>query len=161
AGWIDVLFTKNGFTTHDIESNVLNTSLNVTLIHGAPTKNSHSNHLRVINEIHQRNSIAATVANSYITNGMMFECTSHDVPFMLEGSVRDDGPLPDVYTDVVAAADAMRTQLPSVAVTLMLTSTLHAITTKKPTPCQRRNLLRQHQPNHRHQAGRPRQPPNA
>ena len=129
AGWIDVLFAGNGFATHDIESNVLGTSLGVTLVHGAPTEGGHSNHLRVINEVRRRGSIAAAVADGYITGGVMFECVSTGVPFVLGGSVRDDGPLPDVHTDVVAAADAMRAQLPGVAVALMLASTLHAIAT--------------------------------
>src|SRR5205085_7233676 len=63
AGWIDVLFAGNGFATHDIESNVLGTSLGVTLVHGAPTEGGHSNHLRVINEVRRRGSIAAAVAD--------------------------------------------------------------------------------------------------
>ncbi len=129
GGWIDVLFAGNGFATHDIESNVLGTSLGVTLIHGNPTEGGHSNHLRVINEVRRRGSIAAAVADGYIPGGVMFECVSRGVPFVLGGSVRDDGPLPDVHTDVVAAADAMRAQLPGVAVALMLASTLHAIAT--------------------------------
>jgi lysine-ketoglutarate reductase/saccharopine dehydrogenase-like protein (TIGR00300 family) len=129
GGWIDVLFAGNGFATHDIESNVLGTSLGVTLGDGAPAEGGHSNHLRVINEIRRRGSITAAVADGYVTAGVMFECVSMGTPFVLGGSVRDDGPLPDVYTDVVAAADAMRAQLPGVTVALMLASTLHAIAT--------------------------------
>jgi lysine-ketoglutarate reductase/saccharopine dehydrogenase-like protein (TIGR00300 family) len=129
AGVIDVLFAGNGFATHDIESNVLGTSLGVPLGDGLPPEGGHSNHLRVINEVRRRGSIAAAVADGYITGGVMFECVRHGVPFVLGGSVRDDGPLPDVFTDVVAAADAMRALLPGVAVALMLASTLHAIAT--------------------------------
>jgi len=129
GGWIDVLFAGNGFATHDIESNVLGTSLGVTLGDGAPAEGGHSNHLRVINEVRRRGSIAAAVADGYIPGGVMFECVRTGVPFVLGGSVRDDGPLPDVHTDVVAAADAMRAQLRGVAVALMLASTLHAIAT--------------------------------
>jgi lysine-ketoglutarate reductase/saccharopine dehydrogenase-like protein (TIGR00300 family) len=129
AGVIDVLFAGNGFATHDIESNVLGTSLGVPLGDGLPPEGGHSNHLRVINEVRRRGSIAAAVADGYIAGGVMFECVRHGVPFVLGGSVRDDGPLPDVFTDVVAAADAMRALLPGVAVALMLASTLHAIAT--------------------------------
>jgi lysine-ketoglutarate reductase/saccharopine dehydrogenase-like protein (TIGR00300 family) len=129
SGVIDVLFAGNGFATHDIESNVLGTSLGVPLGDGAPPEGGHSNHLRVINEVRRRGSIAAAVADGYIAGGVMFECVRHGVPFVLGGSVRDDGPLPDVFTDVVEAADAMRALLPGVTVALMLASTLHAIAT--------------------------------
>ncbi|HEX2046233.1 MAG TPA: TIGR00300 family protein [Acidimicrobiales bacterium] len=129
GGWVDVLFAGNGFPTHDIEANVLGTSLGVPLGDGVPPEGGHSNHLRVINEVRRRGSIAAAVADGYITGGVMYECVQHGVPFVLGGSVRDDGPLPDVYTDVVEAADAMRAELPGVSVALMLASTLHAIAT--------------------------------
>jgi lysine-ketoglutarate reductase/saccharopine dehydrogenase-like protein (TIGR00300 family) len=128
-GWVDVLFAGNGFATHDIESNVLGTSLGVLLKEGRPIEHGHSNHLRVINEIRRRGSIAAAVADGYLNGGVMYECIKGDVPFVLGGSVRDDGPLPDVYTDVVEAADAMRSVVPGIAVALMLASTLHAIAT--------------------------------
>ena len=129
GGIIDVLFAGNGFATHDIESNVLGTSLGVPLGEDLPPEGGHSNHLRVINEVRRRGSIANAVADGYITGGVMYECVQHDVPFVLGGSVRDDGPLPDVRTDVVDAADAMRAELPGVAIALMLASTLHAIAT--------------------------------
>jgi lysine-ketoglutarate reductase/saccharopine dehydrogenase-like protein (TIGR00300 family) len=129
GGWIDVLFAGNGFATHDIEANVLGTSLGVSVAGGAPTDGGHSNHLRVINEIRRRGSIAAAVADGYLRGGVMYECVRRGVPFVLAGSVRDDGPLPDVCTDVVAAADRMREALTGVQVALMLASTLHAIAT--------------------------------
>jgi lysine-ketoglutarate reductase/saccharopine dehydrogenase-like protein (TIGR00300 family) len=128
-GWIDVLFAGNGFATHDIESNVLGTSLGVLLQEGRLIEHGHANHLRVINEVRRRGSIATAVADGYLTGGVMYECVHREVPFVLGGSVRDDGPLPDVYTDVVEAADAMRALVPGVAVALMLASTLHAIAT--------------------------------
>jgi len=128
-GWIDVLFAGNGFATHDIESNVLGTSLGVSIKEGAPTEGGHANHLRVINEIRRHGSIAAAVASGYLTSGVMRECVLRDVPFVLGGSLRDDGPLPDVMTNVVEAADAMRASLDGVTVALMLATTLHAIAT--------------------------------
>jgi lysine-ketoglutarate reductase/saccharopine dehydrogenase-like protein (TIGR00300 family) len=128
-GWVDVLFAGNGFAAHDIESNVLGTSLGVLLHEGRPIEHGHSNHLRVINEVRRRGSIAAAVADGYLTGGVMYECVRGDVPFVLGGSVRDDGPLPDVIPDVVAAADAMRALIPGVTVALMLATTLHAIAT--------------------------------
>ena len=129
AGWIDVLFAGNGFATHDMESNVLGTSLGVSVAEGTPVEHGHSNHLRVINEIRRHGSIAAAVDASFVTGGVMYECVKRGVPFVLGGSVRDDGPLPDTTADVVEAADAMRELVPGVAVALMLASTLHAIAT--------------------------------
>jgi lysine-ketoglutarate reductase/saccharopine dehydrogenase-like protein (TIGR00300 family) len=128
-GWVDVVFAGNGFATHDIESNVLGTSLGVSMLEGTPTEHGHANHLRVINEVRRRGSISAAVADGFIPGGVMHDCVANGVPFVLGGSIRDDGPLPDVITDVVAAADAMRAQLGGVSVALMLASTLHAIAT--------------------------------
>lgn len=127
AGWIDVLFAGNGFATHDIESNVLGTSLGVSLAEGTPTEGGHSNHLRVINEVRRHGSIAAAVDAGYVTGGVMATCVHRAVPFVLAGSIRDDGPLPDVYVNTTEAADAMRAALPGVTVALMLASTLHSI----------------------------------
>jgi lysine-ketoglutarate reductase/saccharopine dehydrogenase-like protein (TIGR00300 family) len=128
-GWIDVLFAGNGFATHDIESNVMGTSLGVSVELGSGVEGGHANHLRVINEVRRYGSIAAAVEAGYIDGGVMYECVKREVPFVLGGSVRDDGPLPDVYSDVVEAADAMRYLVPGVGVALMLASTLHAIAT--------------------------------
>lgn len=128
-GWIDVLFAGNGFATHDMESNVHGTSLGVSVTSGHGTEGGHSNHLRLINEIRRHGSIAAAVDAGFVTGGAMYECVRRGVPFVLGGSVRDDGPLPDTIADVVVAADAMRAELPGVAVALMLASTLHAIAT--------------------------------
>jgi lysine-ketoglutarate reductase/saccharopine dehydrogenase-like protein (TIGR00300 family) len=126
-GWIDVLFAGNGFATHDIETNVLGTSLGVSVEHGGPTEGGHSNHVRVINEVRRHGSIAKAVDAGYVSGGVMYECVRREVPFVLGGSIRDDGPLPDTMTDVVAAADAMRALVPGVTVALMLATTLHAI----------------------------------
>lgn len=128
-GWVDVLFAGNGFAAHDIEANVLGTSLGVSVDEGTPTEGGHANHLRVINEVRRRGSIAAAVDAGYVTGGVMRACVHRGVPFVLGGSIRDDGPLPDVVTDTVAAVDAMRAHLDGVAVALMLASTLHAIAT--------------------------------
>jgi lysine-ketoglutarate reductase/saccharopine dehydrogenase-like protein (TIGR00300 family) len=128
-GWIDVVFAGNGFATHDMEANVLGTSLGVSVVEGTPTEGGHSNHLRVINEVRRHGSIAAAVDAGLVTGGVMYECVRNGVPFVLGGSIRDDGPLPDTIADVVAAADAMRALVPGVGVALMLASTLHAIGT--------------------------------
>jgi lysine-ketoglutarate reductase/saccharopine dehydrogenase-like protein (TIGR00300 family) len=128
-GWIDVLFSGNGFATHDIESNVLGTSLGISVDAGLPVEHGHSNHLRVINEVRRWGSIEAAVNGDFITGGVMYECVKRPIPFVLGGSIRDDGPLPDVHRDVVAAADEMRENIAGVEVALMLASTLHGIAT--------------------------------
>jgi lysine-ketoglutarate reductase/saccharopine dehydrogenase-like protein (TIGR00300 family) len=128
-GWIQLLFAGNGFATHDIESNVLGTSLGVSLGEGLLSEHGHANHLRVINEVRRFGSIAAAVEAGWLRSGVLYECVKAGVPFVLGGSVRDDGPLPDVITDVVAAADAMRGLLDDVDVAVMLATTLHAIAT--------------------------------
>jgi lysine-ketoglutarate reductase/saccharopine dehydrogenase-like protein (TIGR00300 family) len=129
AGVIDVLFAGNGFAAHDIESNVLGTSLGVSVHEGRAVEEGHSNHLRVINEVRRYGSIEAAVRAGYVPAGVMYECVQRGVPFVLGGSVRDDGPLPDVRTNVVEAVDEMRGHVDGVTVALMLASTLHAIAT--------------------------------
>lgn len=128
-GWIDVLFAGNGFAAHDIESATLGTSLGISVAEGMPIEAGHSNHLRVINAVRGYGSIAAAVESGWLRSGAMCACVRRDVPFVLGGSIRDDGPLPDVHTDVVDAADAMRSHIEGVTVVLMLASTLHAIAT--------------------------------
>ncbi len=129
AGWIDVLFAGNGFATHDLESNVMGTSLGVSVQEGTAAEGGHANHIRVINEIRRCGSIRAAVDQGAVTQGVMYECVKAGIPFVLGGSVRDDGPLPDVVTDVVAAQDEMRANLEGVRVALILASTLHGIAT--------------------------------
>ena len=128
-GWVDVLFAGNGFAAHDIESALLGTSLGVSIREGVAAEGGHANHLRAINEVRRWGSIDAGVSAGELRSGVMFECVRAGVPFVLAGSIRDDGPLPDVITDVMAAQEAMRAQLGGVRVALMLASTLHAIAT--------------------------------
>lgn len=129
GGWVDVLFAGNGFAAHDVESALLGTSLGVSVSGRMPAEGGHANHLRAINEVRRWGSIARGVDDGELTAGVMYECVRAGVPFVLAGSVRDDGPLPEVITDVVEAQDAMRAQLDGVRVALMLASTLHAIAT--------------------------------
>jgi lysine-ketoglutarate reductase/saccharopine dehydrogenase-like protein (TIGR00300 family) len=129
AGFVQVLFAGNGFATHDIESAVLGTSLGVPLSRGGQVEHGHANHLRVINEMRRFGSIERAVEAGWLTSGVLYECMRAGVPYVLAGSIRDDGPLPGVITDVLQAADVMREHLEGVEVALMLASTLHAIAT--------------------------------
>ncbi|MGH2760922.1 MAG: TIGR00300 family protein [Actinomycetota bacterium] len=132
--WIDVLFAGNGFAAHDIESALLGTSLGISIREGTAAEGGHANHLRAINEVRRWGSIYAGVEDGELRTGVMFECVRAAVPFVLAGSVRDDGPIPDVITDVMSAQDAMREKLEGVRVALMLASTLHAIATGNVLP---------------------------
>lgn len=129
AGWIDLLFAGNGFATHDIEAATLGTSLGVPVAEAGEAVDGHSNHLRVLNTVRGFGSIAKAVEAGWLRGGVMYECVRRDVPFVLGGSLRDDGPLPDVVSDVLAAADLMRARLGGVGLALMFASTLHAVAT--------------------------------
>ena len=126
-GWVDVVFSGNGFAVHDIESCLLGTSLGVSVGEGTAAEGSHANHLRVLNQVRRWGSIQRGVDDGLLRSGVMYECVRRGVPVVLGGSVRDDGPLPDVLTDVVVAQDAMRRHLDGVSVVLVLASTLHAV----------------------------------
>ncbi|MDR3690474.1 MAG: TIGR00300 family protein [Fimbriimonas sp.] len=129
TGWIDVLFAGNALAAHDIESNMLGTSLGVDLTTGSSGPHGHTHHLRAINRVRRAGSIAQAVEEGTITAGVMFTCVRKGVPFVLCGSIRDDGPLPDVITDNVVAQDAMRDHIVGVGVCLMVATTLHSVAT--------------------------------
>ena len=128
-GFVHVLFAGNGLATHDIESALYGTSLGVRLDRGIAAKDGHDHHMRAINTIRSLGGIRQAVRRGVLTKGIMHACVRHRVPFVLSGSIRDDGPLPDVITDTLKAQDAMRAHVPGVGLALMLASTLHAIAT--------------------------------
>jgi len=134
AGFVDVLFAGNGFATHDIESALYGTSLGVYLDRGTAAADGHDHHMRAINTIRSAGGIRNAVRRRLVTKGVMHACVTHRIPFVLAGSVRDDGPLPDVLTDTMQAQDAMRKHIPGVGLALMLASTLHAIATGNMLP---------------------------
>jgi lysine-ketoglutarate reductase/saccharopine dehydrogenase-like protein (TIGR00300 family) len=129
AGYVDVLFAGNALATHDIESSMYGTSLGVDLSKGSGVEHGHEHHIRAINRIRRCGSIAGAVQQGVLAGGIMHAMVEADKPFVLVGSVRDDGPLPDVYTDVVAGQRAMRAQLTDVGYAIMVASMLHAIAT--------------------------------
>ena len=129
AGYVDVLFAGNALAVHDIESNMYGTSLGVDLSKGSGVDHGHENHIRAINRVRSYGSIAGAVAAGAITDGLMYSMVKADKPFVLVGSVRDDGPLPDVYTDVIEGQRAMRAELENVGFSIMVATMLHAIAT--------------------------------
>ena len=129
GGWIDVLFAGNALATHDIEAALLGTSLGIKLATGAPVATGHNHHLRAINTIRGAGGIRPAVASGRLLSGVMHACVTHGVDYVLAGSVRDDGPLPDVITDSVRAQDEMRRRIPGVGLAIMVATTLHSVAT--------------------------------
>lgn len=135
-GFIDVLFAGNALAAHDIESAMFGTSLGIDLAAGAGVPHGHQHHLRAINRVRRAGSIANAVAAGLVTRGIMHTCVKKQIPFVLAGSIRDDGPLPDVITDVVAAADAMRAHARDASVAIIVATTLHGIATGNMLPAE-------------------------
>ena len=129
AGFVDVLFAGNALATHDIESALYGTSLGIDLAHGRGVEHGHEHHIRALNTIRREGSIKAAVDSGVLTGGIMHALVSHDKEFVLVGSVRDDGPLPDVYTDVIEGQRAMRDKLTDVGFCLMVATMLHSVAT--------------------------------
>jgi len=129
AGFVDVLFAGNALATHDIESALYGTSLGVDLAMGSGVEHGHEHHIRALNTIRKEGSIHAAVDSGVLTGGIMHSLVTHDKEFVLVGSVRDDGPLPDVYTDVIEGQRAMRAHLTDVGFCLMVATMLHSVAT--------------------------------
>lgn len=129
GGWIDVIFGGNAVAVHDIESAFFNTSLGINLSEGESVEGGHEHHLRSINRIRNCGGIKQAVAEGVLTKGLFHEIVKRDVPYVLAGSIRDDGPLPDVITDSVEAQQAMREHVREAGLCLMLCSMLHSIAT--------------------------------
>jgi lysine-ketoglutarate reductase/saccharopine dehydrogenase-like protein (TIGR00300 family) len=128
-GWVDVLFSGNALATHDIESALFGTSLGIDLTIGTGVAHGHEHHIRAINTIRAAGSIKQAVDAGTLRGGVMHAMVDSGKPFVLVGSVRDDGPLPDVYTDVIEGQRAMRAQLPGVGFAIMVATMLHSIAT--------------------------------
>ena len=129
AGFVDVLFAGNALATHDIESSLYGTSLGVDLAMGRGVEHGHEHHIRALNTIRKEGSIKAAVESGVLTGGIMHALVTHDKEFVLVGSVRDDGPLPDVHTDVIEGQRAMRAKLTDVGFCLMVATMLHSVAT--------------------------------
>jgi lysine-ketoglutarate reductase/saccharopine dehydrogenase-like protein (TIGR00300 family) len=128
-GWVQVLFAGNALATHDIEQALYGTSLGVSLSRGEPIEHGHEHHLRAINTIRRAGGIARAVEGGALTSGIMYECVKKGVEVVLAGSIRDDGPLPEVITDVLAAQDRMRDAIRGVGFALLIATALHSIAT--------------------------------
>lgn len=126
-GYVNVLFAGNALATHDIEQSIYETSLGISMRHGGSIEEGHEHHLRSINRIRRAGGIRAAIEQGVLTSGIMYECVQHEIPFVLAGSIRDDGPLPEVISDTIEAQRKMRAQIEGVTFALMIATTLHSI----------------------------------
>jgi lysine-ketoglutarate reductase/saccharopine dehydrogenase-like protein (TIGR00300 family) len=121
------LLSGNALAVHDIEFAMSGTSLGIDLNSGHPVEHGHRNHMRAINAIRRAGSIAHAVASGVLTSGVMHACHVHQVKYLLAGSIRDDGPLPETIMDLVEAQDRYAEALAGIDMVIMLSSMLHSI----------------------------------
>jgi lysine-ketoglutarate reductase/saccharopine dehydrogenase-like protein (TIGR00300 family) len=127
GGYLSKLFAGNALATHDIEHALYGTSLGVHLDRGDLVEAGHEHHLRAINHMRRVGGIRRAVETGELKSGIMYECVKNNVDFLLAGSIRDDGPLPEVITDVLEAQRQMRQKIRDVSFCLMIATTLHSI----------------------------------
>jgi lysine-ketoglutarate reductase/saccharopine dehydrogenase-like protein (TIGR00300 family) len=132
-GFVGALLAGNAVAVHDIEASIFGTTLGMSGS-GEATSGGHGLHMRAINQVRAAGSIAAAVEKGIIKDGIMHACVVHRVPFVLTGSIRDDGPLPDVVTDAIAGQDAMRRHTTKATMAILIATALHAIATGNMLP---------------------------
>lgn len=133
-GYVNVLFGGNAIAVHDIEASMYGTSLGVSLATGVPAPGGHQHHLRAINAVRGAGSISQAVEQGVVDKGLMYTLVKTNTPFVLAGSIRDDGPLPDVITDVMVAQREMRAHCQNAGACLMFSTMLHSIATGNMLP---------------------------
>lgn len=133
-GYVQALLGGNAIAVHDMEQSIMGTSLGVDLQRGIPVRGGHRHHLKVINAVRRCGSIAQAVKEGIITKGIFYECVTHQVPFALAGSIRDDGPLPDTQMDLIKAQQDYAALIKGADLILMLSSMLHSIGVGNMTP---------------------------
>jgi lysine-ketoglutarate reductase/saccharopine dehydrogenase-like protein (TIGR00300 family) len=139
-GYVQVLFAGNALAVHDVEAALFGTALGVNLESGLPIEHGHEHHMRAINRVRAAGSLRAMVETDQLASGVMRSAVLGDVEIVLAGSVRDDGPLPDVITEMGEAQRRMRQALPGVRLALMLSTMLHSIATGNMLPAQVRTV---------------------
>jgi lysine-ketoglutarate reductase/saccharopine dehydrogenase-like protein (TIGR00300 family) len=132
-GFVGALLAGNAVAVHDIEASIYGTTLGMTRT-GEIAPGGHGLHMRAINMVRAAGSIAAAVEKGIIKDGIMHACVVSNVPFVLTGSIRDDGPLPDVITDMAQAQDAMRVHTMKATMAVLIATALHAIATGNMLP---------------------------
>ena len=133
-GYVHGVMAGNALATHDLEGGMLHTALGQDIYTQQSVPNGHYNHLDVINRVRRSGSIKQFVKDYDIKDGIMYGCVKHDVPFVLTGSIRDDGPLPEVIGDAYAGQTAMRNMVRKCTTVICLATMLHTIATGNMTP---------------------------
>jgi lysine-ketoglutarate reductase/saccharopine dehydrogenase-like protein (TIGR00300 family) len=133
-GFVQVLFAGNALAVHDVEAALFGTALGVNIESGVATEHGHEHHMRAINRVRAAGGLRQMVESGQLTSGVMKSAIDHGVDVVLAGSVRDDGPLPDVITDMIVAQRRMRASLDGVRMALMLSTMLHSIATGNMLP---------------------------
>ena len=136
-GYADALLAGNALATHDLEAAYLNTALGQNIYTQQPAPNGHYNHLDTINRVKLAGSIPAFLKEENIRGGIIWSCEKYGVPYVLAGSIRDDGPLPEVITDAAAAQDRMRGEVRDATTVICLATMLHSIAVGNMTPSYR------------------------
>lgn len=126
-GYVDGLLAGNALAVHDVENALMGTSLGMRVKDGTLAVRGHRNHMQAVNEVFKAGGLKAMVQKKILKSGVMYECVMNDVPFVLAGSIRDDGPLPDVVTDVVEAQRKYKQIVHGARMVLMLSTMLHSI----------------------------------
>ena len=134
AGYVHAILAGNALATHDLEGAYLHTALGQDIYTHVSQPNGHYNHLETINRVRLYGSIRDFIREEGIDNGIIYRCEKCGVPYVLGGSIRDDGPLPPVFGDVYAAQDAMRNQIRSATTVICMATMLHTIATGNMTP---------------------------
>ena len=132
-GFVGAMLAGNAVAVHDIEASIFRTTLGMTS-NGEASTGGHGLHMRAINKVRAAGSIAKAVEQGIITDGIMYSLVKKNIPFILTGSIRDDGPLPDVITDAIAAQDAMRSHAVKATMAILIATALHAIATGNMLP---------------------------
>ncbi len=126
-GYVDGILAGNALAVHDIENSLLGTSLGMHVVDGTLAVRGHRNHMIIVNEVFKAGSIKSMVEKEILKSGIMYECIVNKIPFVLCGSIRDDGPIPDVITDIVDAQRQYKELLKDAKFVLMFSSMLHSI----------------------------------
>jgi lysine-ketoglutarate reductase/saccharopine dehydrogenase-like protein (TIGR00300 family) len=126
-GYVDVLLAGNALAVHDVEAALYGTSLGVALETGVAVEGGHRHHMHAINAVRRAGGLRAAVQSGLLRSGVMYECVQRNVPYVLAGSIRDDGPLPDTVMDLIEAQDQYAAALKDVQLVLILSSMLHGI----------------------------------
>lgn len=132
-GFVGALLAGNAVAVHDIEASIYGTTLGMTQT-GVASTGGHGLHMRAINQVRAAGSIAAAVKSGIVRDGIMHALVTRSIPFVLTGSIRDDGPLPEVITDNLAAQDAMKAHTTRATMAILVATALHAIATGNMLP---------------------------